>query len=68
VTPLTAERLRERGAALGAWEASGGRTGRLVWLDGRVRAAQRTDWPGRPPGPEGRTTAPAGQEGASRWR
>jgi hypothetical protein len=56
---LTAERLRERGAALGACEALGGRTGRLVWLDAAVRGARFTDWPGRPPGPEPRTAGAA---------
>ncbi len=42
-------------------ERLGGHTGRLVRLDGLVRAAKRTDWPGRERGPEVRTvdtTAP----------
>ena len=63
---MTAERLRERGEALYAWERACGRTGRLVWLDGRVRGGACTDWPGRTSGPEGRTTAPVGAQNAGK--
>jgi hypothetical protein len=52
---MTAERLRERGEAVWRFERLGGRTGRLVRLDGMVREGRRTDWPGRPRGPEPRT-------------
>jgi hypothetical protein len=34
---------------------------RLVRLDGRVRRARCSDWPGRSAGPEPRTGAPAGE-------
>jgi hypothetical protein len=59
-SPLTFARLRERGAALGAWEGLGGSTARLVWLDGRIRRGTLTDFPGRPAGPEPRTVGEAG--------
>ena len=45
---MTAERLRERGAAQGAWEALGGNSTRLIKLDGHVRSGARSDWPDRP--------------------
>jgi hypothetical protein len=47
---MDAERLRERGEAIWAFERTGGRTARLVRLDGQVRAATRSDWPDRRPG------------------
>jgi hypothetical protein len=71
VTPLSFSRLHERGQAILAWEVAGGSVDRLATLARRVTAARCTDWPGRPPGAEGRTTAPAahaGQEGTNRWR
>jgi hypothetical protein len=47
---MTAERLEERGRSLWHFERLGGDFERLVALGRKVRAATRTDWPGRPPG------------------
>ena len=52
--PPTAERLRERGRALFALLDRGADIDAFITLDNRVRAGDRTDWPGRPPGPETR--------------
>jgi predicted Rdx family selenoprotein len=52
--PPSAARFKERGAALLRWERDRGDFERLAQLDQRVRDARRTDWPGRPPGPERR--------------
>jgi hypothetical protein len=59
--PLSFARLHERGAALGEWIRLGLSVDRLVRLDGRVRRARCSDWPGRSAGPEPRTGAPAGE-------
>jgi hypothetical protein len=60
VTPLSAERLQERGRALGAWEAAGGRLAPLLRLERRVRSGRVTDWPTRAAGePERRVRPPA---------
>ena len=44
---MTAERLHERGRALGALIAAGVSTVKVIRLDCRVRRAEVTDWPGR---------------------
>ena len=55
--PPSAERLRERGRALFALLDRGADIDAFITLDNRVRAGERTDWPGRPPGPERRSPA-----------
>ena len=54
MTPLSFERLHERGCAIAQWLGAGGSLDRLAALDRRVRRAAVTDWPGRPSGPEPR--------------
>ncbi len=54
MTPLTFERLSERGAALARWIAAGGDVDKLAALDRQVRHGRVTDWAGRPPGFESR--------------
>jgi hypothetical protein len=58
IEPLTAERLEERGRALGAWLAAGLSIERLIRLDRAVRRGTRSDWPGRESGPEVRQGIP----------
>jgi hypothetical protein len=60
IGPLSFARLPERGRAILTWGAAGGGVDRLATLARRVTAGRGTDWPGRPPGPEPRTTDGAG--------
>ena len=46
-SPLTAERVTERGSALARWLAAGGDVDRLLRLDQRVRQGRLSEWPGR---------------------
>ena len=55
MTPLSFERLAERGTALARWIAEGGDVDCLAALDRRCRRGWCTDWPDRGEGPERRT-------------
>jgi hypothetical protein len=46
-SPLTSERVTERGTALARWLAAGGDVDQLLQLDRRVRRGLLTEWPGR---------------------
>ena len=50
MSPLSFERLHERGRALGQWERDGGNVVRLLALDVAVRQGHLTDWPDRSAG------------------
>lgn len=63
MTPLSFERLSERGAALARWIKAGGDVDRLATLDRRVRHGRCTDFPNRRPGAEPRDAA---EQGAGR--
>ena len=48
MSPLSFERLAERGRALGQWERDGGNVVRLLALDVAVRQGHLPDFPERP--------------------
>jgi hypothetical protein len=67
VTPLSAERLAERGAALARLLDAGVSVDRLCALDRAVRHGRRTDWPGRRGPEEPRQGIPELDAAASWW-